>query len=173
MRKIKRKRLVLSIVALSIVGWLYFVPPHARGLNTGEEFNCEPLGYVPGNSDYFFSDIPDGGQGTKLENYVNKVYSTSSNEEKSEFMKEAAEGWRRSCDRARDTRKVLLTITLVVWAVAFLRLPKDPPRASAKPETQHNGETQPQRDGGTPRDGASPGEPTTKTGEPEADEPKP
>ena len=173
MRKIKRKRLVLSIVALSIVGWLYFDAPQVGASDTDEKFSCEPLGRIPGNRDYYFSEIPDGSERDKLWDYVRGNYSPKPDEGISEYVKNEAEGWRRVCDVARDNRKTLVNITLAVWIVAFLRLPKDPPRASAKPETQHNGETQPQGDGGTPRDGVPPGGPAAKAGGPEADEPKP
>lgn len=113
-------RTVFAVVALSVVAWLYLGPITLQAPNDGAPLTCEPLGRGGPNS-YRMKGFPDSEAVERAENYMDHELDESRRDD-SEIEDAFLKDWKLGCQRAREGRRDLLDIVVVVSAAVFLAL---------------------------------------------------
>ena len=137
-------RSVVALAAIAVFFWLFLVPPK---LNTGmgnKYSSCHAVGWnFYGDQDPLVNDSFDVESPSKVQKYLDGAIA---------YKMEANERIRRDiqrlCHEARLECSVLIVSSLIVFAVAFLSVPKPKPSSGKRPSDE----------GGSLRDNGSSGE---------------
>lgn len=125
-------RSVVALAAIAVFFWLFLVPPK---LNTGmgnKYSSCHAVGWnFYGDQDPLVNDSFDVESPSKVQKYLDGAIA---------YKMEANERIRRDiqrlCHEARLERSVLIVSSLIVFAVAFLSVPKPKPSSGKRPSDE-------------------------------------
>ena len=137
-------RSVVALAAVAVFFWLFLVPPSIES-GTGNTYSsCHPVGWnFSDDQDPLVNDSFDVESPSKVQKYLDGAIA---------YKMEANERIRRDiqrlCHEARLERSVLIVSSLIVFAVAFLSVPKPKPSSGKRPSDE----------GGSLRDNESSGE---------------
>ncbi len=137
-------RTVFAVVALSVIGWLYLGPVTLQAPDDGEPLKCEPLGKSDLDS-YYMANFSDYDTGKRILYYMDNEIMDPKKRFDTDTKKSLEQGWERGCQLAREGRRDLLMIVLVLSATVFLALgsPRPFPKLfkSASRDSSPQGET--------------------------------
>ena len=114
-------RTVFAVVALSVIGWLYLGPVTLQAPDDGEPLKCEPLGKSDLDS-YYMANFSDYDTGKRILYYMDNEIMDPKKRFDTDTKKNLEQGWERGCQLAREGRRDLLMIVLVLSATVFLAL---------------------------------------------------
>ena len=114
-------RTVFAVVALSVIGWLYLGPVTLQAPDDGEPLKCEPLGKSDLDS-YYMANFSDYDTGKRILYYMDNEIMDPKKRFDTDTQKSLEQGWERGCHLAREGRRDLLMIVLVLSATVFLAL---------------------------------------------------
>ena len=114
-------RTVFAVVALSVIGWLYLGPVTLQAPDDGEPLKCEPLGKSDLDS-YYMANFSDYDTGKRILYYMDNEIMDPKRRFDTDTKKSLEQGWERGCQLAREGRRDLLIIVLVLSATIFLAL---------------------------------------------------
>mgnify|MGYP000924201775 CR=1 FL=1 len=114
-------RTVFAVVALSVIGWLYLGPITLQAPDDGEPLKCEPLGKSDLDS-YYMANFSDYDTRKRILYYMDNEIMDSKKRFDTDTRKSLEQGWERGCQLAREGRRDLLMIVLVLSATIFLAL---------------------------------------------------
>ncbi len=114
-------RTVFAVVALSVIGWLYLGPITLQAPDDGEPLKCEPLGKSDLDS-YYMANFSDYDTGKRILYYMDNEIMDPKKRFDTDTKKSLEQGWERGCQLAREGRRDLLMIVLVLSATVFLAL---------------------------------------------------
>lgn len=114
-------RTVFAVVALSVIGWLYLGPVTLQAPDDGEPLKCEPLGKSDLDS-YYMANFSDYDTGKRILYYMDNEIMDPKKRFDTDTRKSLEQGWERGCQLAREGRRDLLMIVLVLSATVFLAL---------------------------------------------------
>ena len=120
-----KSRSICVVLAIIVLGWLYFVPPSYEPLGYDEELSCAPLAFA--HSGHGKGDKPDSDL---VERRYRKYYGSSGSSDvdgdrDDDLKKEAdsvVEDWKEGCRLVREDRQALLNMASVLFATIFLSL---------------------------------------------------
>lgn len=118
-----KSRSICVVLAIIVLGWLYFVPPSYEPLGYDKELSCAPLAFD--HSGHGKGDEPDSDL---VERRYRKYYgsSGSSDVDRDDDLKKEAdsvvEDWKEGCRLVREDRQALLNMASVLFATIFLSL---------------------------------------------------
>lgn len=144
-----KSRSICVVLAIIVLGWLYFVPPSYEPLGYDKELSCAPLAFD--HSGHGKGDEPDSDL---VERRYRKYYgsSGSSDVDRDDDLKKEAdsvvEDWKEGCRLVREDRQALLNMASVLFATIFLSLSISQLKAKLPAESSRDGA------GAEPRDGA-------------------
>ena len=146
-----KSRSICVVLAIIVLGWLYFVPPSYEPLGYDEELSCAPLAFD--HSGHGKGDKPDSDL---VERRYRKYYGSSGSSDvdgdrDDDLKKEAdsvVEDWKEGCRLVREDRQALLNMASVLFATIFLSLSISQLKAKLPAESSRDGA------GAEPRDGA-------------------
>ena len=168
------------MAAVAVSFWLFLVPPSIES-GTGNTYSsCHPVGWnFSDDLDPLVNDSFDVESPSKVQKYLDGAIA---------YKMEANERIRRDiqrlCHEARLERSVLIVSSLIVFAVAFLSIPKPKPSSGKEPSSENGSSVESKAvsndrfwgDGG-PSNGIESSKGKSKRGnaesEPPNDEPKP
>ena len=133
-----KSRSICVVLAIIVLGWLYFVPPSYEPLGYDKELSCAPLAFD--HSGHGKGDEPDSDL---VERRYRKYYgsSGSSDVDRDDDLKKEA-------DSVVEDRQALLNMASVLFATIFLSLSISQLKAKLPAESSRDGA------GAEPRDGA-------------------
>lgn len=114
-------RTVFAVVALSVIGWLYLGPITLQAPDDGAPLKCEPLGKSDLGS-YYMANFSDYDTVKRLRYYMDNEIVDPERRFDPDTKKSLEQGWERGCQLAREGRRDLLIIVLVLSATVFLAL---------------------------------------------------
>lgn len=114
-------RTVFAVVALSVIGWLYLGPVTLQAPDDGEPLKCEPLGKSDLDS-YYMANFSDYDTEKRILYYMDNEIMDPKKRFDTDTRKSLEQGWERGCQLAREGRRDLLIIVLVLSATIFLAL---------------------------------------------------
>ena len=114
-------RTVFAVVALSVIGWLYLGPVTLQAPDDGEPLKCEPLGKSDLDS-YYMANFSDYDTRKRILYYMDNEIMDPKKRFDTDTRKSLEQGWERGCQLAREGRRDLLIIVLVLSATIFLAL---------------------------------------------------
>ena len=114
-----KSRSICVVLAIIVLGWLYFVPPSYEPLGYDEELSCAPLAFA--HSGHGKGDKPDSDL---VERRYRKYYGSSGSSDvdgdrDDDLKKEAdsvVEDWKEGCRLVREDRQALLNMASVLPA---------------------------------------------------------
>ena len=135
-----KSRSICVVLAIIVLGWLYFVPPSYEPLGYDKELSCAPLAFD--HSGHGKGDEPDSDL---VERRYRKYYgsSGSSNVDRDDDLKKEAdsvvEDWKEGCRLVREDRQALLNMASVLFATIFLSLSISQLKAKLPAESSRDG----------------------------------
>lgn len=135
-----KSRSICVVLAIIVLGWLYFVPPSYEPLGYDEELSCAPLAFD--HSGHGKGDKPDSDL---VERRYRKYYgsSGSSDVDRDDDLKKEAdsvvEDWKEGCRLVREDRQALLNMASVLFATIFLSLSISQLKAKLPAESSRDG----------------------------------
>ena len=135
-----KSRSICVVLAIIVLGWLYFVPPSYEPLGYDKELSCAPLAFD--HSGHGKGDEPDSDI---VERRYRKYYgsSGSSNVDRDDDLKKEAdsvvEDWKEGCRLVREDRQALLNMASVLFATIFLSLSISQLKAKLPAESSRDG----------------------------------
>ena len=144
-------RSVVALAAVAVFFWLFLVPPSIESGVTGNKYSsCHAVAWnFTGDLRPVLNDSFDVESPSKVQKYLDGAIA---------YKMEANERIRRDiqrlCHEARLERSVLIVSSLIVFAVAFLSVPKPKPSSGKRPSDE----------GGSLRDNESSGESKSVSG---------
>lgn len=135
-----KSRSICVVLAIIVLGWLYFVPPSYEPLGYDKELSCAPLAFD--HSGHGKGDEPDSDL---VERRYRKYYgsSGSSDVDRDDDLKKEAdsvvEDWKEGCRLVREDRQALLNMASVLFATIFLSLSISQLKAKLPAESSRDG----------------------------------
>lgn len=135
-----KSRSICVVLAIIVLGWLYFVPPSYEPLGYDKELSCAPLAFD--HSGHGKGDEPDSDL---VERRYRKYYgsSGSSDVDRGDDLKKEAdsvvEDWKEGCRLVREDRQALLNMASVLFATIFLSLSISQLKAKLPAESSRDG----------------------------------
>ena len=135
-----KSRSICVVLAIIVLGWLYFVPPSYEPLGYDKELSCAPLAFD--HSGHGKGDKPDSDL---VERRYRKYYgsSGSSDVDRDDDLKKEAdsvvEDWKEGCRLVREDRQALLNMASVLFATIFLSLSISQLKAKLPAESSRDG----------------------------------
>ena len=139
-------RSVVALAAFAVFFWLLLVPPTITSGGGNEYSSCHPVGWnFSGDIDPLLNDSFDVENPSEVQRYVDDATSAKY---EIETHPKITRDIQRLCHEARLECSVLIVSSLIVFAVAFLSVPKPKPSSGKRPSDE----------GGSLRDNGSSGE---------------
>ena len=115
-------RSVVALAAVAVFFWLFLVPPTITSGGENEYSSCHPVGWnFSGDIDPLLNDSFDVENPSEVQRYVDEATSAKY---EIETHPKITRDIQRLCHEARLERSVLIVSSLIVFAVAFLSVPK-------------------------------------------------
>ena len=121
-------RSVVALAAVAVFFWLFLVPPSIES-GTGNTYSsCHPVGWnFSDDLDPLVNDSFDVESPSKVQKYLDGAIAY-----KMEANDRIRRDIQRLCHEARLERSVLIVSSLIVFAVAFLSIPKPKPSSGKR-----------------------------------------
>ena len=128
-------RSVVALAAVAVFFWLFLVPPTITSGGENEYSSCHPVGWnFSGDIDPLLNDSFDVENPSEVQRYVDDATSAKY---EIETHPKITRDIQRLCHEARLERSVLIVSSLIVFAVAFLSVPKPKPSRGKEPSSEN------------------------------------